>query len=128
MNSQHIILLVTSRPAQLKEFSSALCREEKMTVMPVESAKEAIIAAREVKPVLAVVDDQVRGVSGLDIVRRLIEENAFIQTAAISELSEHEFHNRSEGLGILSQLPLLPEKGDALRLLELLGQVISVPA
>lgn len=122
---QYKILFVTARPAQLKEFSEAFSLDKKLGLVMVNSSKEAIAAAREIKPALAIVDDQVRGVAGLDIIRRLIEENAFIQTAAISDLTDEEFHNRSEGLGVLMQLPLVPEKNDAHKLIEQLKQVVS---
>lgn len=123
--AQNRILFVTSRPSQLKEFSDVFSLDNKLSVFSVESSKEAIVAVKDMRPVLVVVDDQVRGVGGLDIIRRLIEENAFIQTAAISDLTDQEFHNRSEGLGILTQLPLVPGRDDALRLIDQLKQVAS---
>jgi DNA-binding response OmpR family regulator len=125
MAVQRNILLVTSRPAQLKEFVQTLDRDKETVVVTVESIQEAILAAEELRPLLVIVDDQVWGVAGLDIIRRLIEVNAFIQTAVISELSDREFHNRSEGLGILSKLPLIPMKNDAQKLIKQLEIVAA---
>jgi CheY-like chemotaxis protein len=123
MTIQGNILLITSRPAHQKEFVQALDQHEKITVITAESIQEAVLAVEKQPPILVVTDDQVCGLTGLDIVRRLIEVNAFIQTAVISELDDHEFHNRSEGLGILSKLPLIPGEGDALKLIKRLEQV-----
>ncbi len=123
MTAYHNILLVTARPSQLKEFSEVFGEGQNMAVVQIGNIKEAIKAVKEMKPILAVVDDQVRGAVGLDIIRRLIQENAFIQTAAISDLNDDEFHVRSEGLGVLSKLPLVPTAADARKLIELLEQV-----
>ncbi len=123
MTAQHNILLVTARPSQLKEFAEVFGEDQNLAVVQIGNIKEAIAAVKEVKPVLAVVDDQVRGAVGLDIIRCLIQENAFIQTAAISDLSDDEFHIRSEGLGVLSKLPLVPTAADARKLIGLLEQV-----
>ncbi|MGD9210422.1 MAG: hypothetical protein PVI90_06575 [Desulfobacteraceae bacterium] len=125
MTTQQKILLITSRPAQLNEFTQALCKDGDMEIVSVNTAKEAIATARELLPVLAIVDDQVGGVAGVDVIRRLIENNAFIQTAAISELSDKEFHNYSEGLGILAKLPLMPNKNDAQHIITLLKKVTA---
>lgn len=125
MTAQHSILLVTARPSQLKEFIEVFGEDQNLAVVQIGNFKEAIAAVKDIKPVLAVVDDQVRGALGLDIIRRLIQENAFIQTAAISDLSDDEFHIRSEGLGVLSKLPLVPTAADARQLIGLLEQVSS---
>lgn len=125
MAAQHKVLLVTSRPAQLKEFAEVFYTDRKMEVVPVGTAKEAISVVQEMAPVLAIVDDQVRGVEGLKIIQRLIEANAFIHTATISELTDQEFHNRSEGLGILAKLPLVPGRNDAYKLIEQLERMVS---
>lgn len=123
MTIQGNILLITSRSAPLKEFVQALDQHEKITVITAESIQEAVLAVEKQSPILVVADDQVCGLTGLDIVRRLIEINAFIQTAVISELDDHEFHTRSEGLGILLKLPLIPGKNDVRKLIKRLEQV-----
>jgi DNA-binding NtrC family response regulator len=123
MTIQGNIFLITSRSAQLKEFVQALDQYEKITVITMESIKKAVLAVEKQPPILIVVDDQVQNTTGLEIVRRLIEVNAFIQTAVMSGSNDHEFHNRSEGLGILSKLPLIPGKSDAQKLIKRLDQV-----
>lgn len=125
MPAQAKILLVSSRPAQLEEFIQALSNNGRMAIVTVDTATAAMATVKEVLPVLAVVDDQVYGVAGLDIIRRLINVNAFMQTVAISELSDQDFHNCSEGLGILLKLPLLPGKNDARNLIAQLESVTA---
>jgi DNA-binding NtrC family response regulator len=123
MTHQHKILLITSRPDQLKSFIHALDQDRE--IVTVESIQETVKAIEKSTPALVIVDDQVLGVAGLDIVRHLISVNAFIQTAVISELDQQEFHERSEGLGILSKLPLVPKEEDAQKLIRQLRQVAT---
>jgi hypothetical protein len=52
--------------------------------------------------------------------------NAFIQTAVVSRLSHDAFHEASEGLGVLAQLPPAPGRDDARRILEMLRQLPGV--
>jgi hypothetical protein len=68
------------------------------------------------------VDETIGETSGLDWIRRLMEVTAFIHTAAVSGLSQEEFHETSEGLGIMDQLPPRPGKADAQRIVNTLRQ------
>lgn len=43
--------------------------------------------------------------------------NAMVNTAVVSPLSDEEFHEASEGLGILVRLPLEPGADEACELL-----------
>jgi DNA-binding NtrC family response regulator len=123
MTHQHKILLITSRPDQLKSFIHALDRDRE--IVTVESIQETVKAIEKSTPALVIVDDQVLGVAGLDIVRHLISVNAFIQTAVLSALDQQEFHEQSEGLGILSKLPLVPKEEEAQKLIKQLRQVTT---
>jgi DNA-binding NtrC family response regulator len=125
MTQQRRILLLTSRPDQLKPFIHALNQDRDSVVATVESIQETVKAIEKSVPALVIVDDQVQGLAGLDIVRHLINVNAFIQTAVLSELGQQEFHERSEGLGILSKLPLIPKEEEARKLIRLLRQVTT---
>ena len=48
-----------------------------------------------------------------------------VNTAVISLLAEDQFHEQSEGLGVLSRLPLTPDAGDAAALLLKLRQILN---
>ena len=114
------IILISERQNQLSDFINALQKDGEVYILTAATFEEAIqMVARQV-PALIVVDEQVGNLAGLDLVRLLMEVNAFINTAVFSALSEEEFHHHSEGLGILARLPIQPEKKDARRLLDLL--------
>ena len=119
-----MILLVTTRSSQMRPFAEALGREIRMQMQTAGSAEEALDAARRNKIALAVVDERIGDISGLDLIKRLLEIDAFVHTAVLSDADEEEFHNRSEGLGILTQLARMPEEKDARRLCALLREVL----
>lgn len=119
------IILISERQNQLSDFINALQKDGEVDLLTAASFEEAILMIARQKPALIVVDEQVGNLAGLDLVRRLMEVNAFINTVVFSALSEEEFHRHSEGLGILARLPIQPDKKDARRLLDLLRQSTS---
>ncbi len=119
-----IILLVTTRPSHMLPFSRELRDASGMQIVVVGSAEEAIAAARRSSVVMAVVDDLIGDNGGLDLIRHLIHIDAFMHTAVLSDADESTFHDRSEGLGILAKLSLMPGQKDARRLWELLRTMI----
>ncbi len=123
MNTQQIILLVTSRKTQLEAFTDALRADPNVELITIDSAEASVEAAVRLVPVLAIIDQEVGGVSGMDIVQRLLEVNAFIYTAMLTEMDEALFHERSEGLGILSEVAFQPGQKDAIDLLTKLREV-----
>jgi len=118
MSDRKIILLATSRPEELDVFEKTLAAEKDITVISAATDEALIEAAVRTVPALAVIDQEVNGVDALDIVRRLLQVNAFIYTAVLSDMNEEMFHEISEGLGILAALPTTSGADQARRLLE----------
>jgi predicted Fe-Mo cluster-binding NifX family protein len=73
---------------------------------------------------LVVVDENLGDMPGLTFVERLVAVNPMINSALVSSLSEKKYHEASEGLGVLMQLPIKPDRGDAERLMDRLNQII----
>jgi enoyl-CoA hydratase/carnithine racemase len=69
---------------------------------------------------LIIIDEKVDGRPGPDIAKEMIRVNAMANLALVSELSPEDFHEASEGLGIMAQLPPCPDEKDAERLLNIL--------
>jgi DNA-binding response OmpR family regulator len=69
---------------------------------------------------LIIIDEKVDGRTGPDIAMEMIRVNAMANLALVSGLSPEEFHEATEGLGIMAQLPLTPDAKDAERLLSIL--------
>jgi DNA-binding NarL/FixJ family response regulator len=119
------ILLATARLPKLTPFAENLREVSRMRINTAGTAEEALDAARQRNIALAVVDDRIGEITGLELVKRLVETDAFMLTAVLNDDEEEEFHDRSEGLGILTRLPLAPGPDDAQRLYELLRGIAS---
>lgn len=119
------ILIISERQEKLADFTKALEKDREVDLLTATAVEDAINMAEYHAPALIVVDEQVGDLSGVDLVRRLIGVNAFLNTAVLSALADEDFHLRSEGLGILARLPIQPGDKDALRMLELLRSLMS---
>ena len=58
--------------------------------------------------------------------QQLLFINAMVNTAVISPLSDSDFHEFSEGLGILKNLPMAPDADDAASLVLKLRQILGL--
>jgi DNA-binding NarL/FixJ family response regulator len=121
------ILLTTARPEVLRSFTEALSSDPEVRLEQVASAADALKAVRTSSPHLAVIDFELPDARPLDLVSELLMIDAMVSTAVMSLLSEEEFHEVSEGLGVLARLPAEPETGDAAELLGKLRGIIGLP-
>lgn len=116
------ILLVADQVESLQDLAHTLSAEEEIAVLWAHDGEAALERVAAHAPELVVVDATIGGESGLAWIQRLISVNAFIQTAAVSALPHDAFHEASEGLGVMAQLPPHPSPSDALELLKTLRQ------
>jgi hypothetical protein len=63
--------------------------------------------------------------TGLELIKSVITRQPMLNCAAVSSLSPGDFHEASEGLGILMPLPVEPGKNEAHQLLEHLNKIQS---
>ena len=103
----HRILLVADQVDRLEGLARALGREKEFEIIWAHDAEAALESVKAEAPALVVVDE-------------LVGVNAFIQTAAVTPLPRDDFHEASEGLGVMAQLPPHPGETDARELLQTL--------
>lgn len=111
------ILLATVDRARLKEFAEAMATGGEVQIAWADSGTGALADVMAHPPLAVIVDVSLPDMVGLELVRRLLPINAMIHTAVISELPEERFHEMSEGLGVLAQLPSRPTAAQATELL-----------
>ncbi|MBC8246600.1 MAG: hypothetical protein H8E81_03365 [Deltaproteobacteria bacterium] len=75
---------------------------------------------------LAVADENIAGASGLEFAEKLVSVNPMINCAVVSPLSSKDFHEASEGLGVLMQLPVRPDEKQAQMLIKRLKKVLNL--
>jgi hypothetical protein len=64
-------------------------------------------------------------ITGLEFIRAIAAKRPMINCAAVSSLTSEDFHEASEGLGILMQLPVEPGRKHADMLLEQLKSILN---
>ena len=117
------ILLVTSERDPFSEFVGVLKQKDDVELSRAATGQEALEAISD-KPVdLVVVNENIDDMTGIEFMKKLLQINPMINCAAVSLLSPEEFHETSEGLGALMQLPVSPGKLDAENLLQRLNDL-----
>ncbi len=117
-------VLVTPRREALRSFSDALSSDSEVRLEQVNPSAEALAAVRAAAPHLVIIDSDLPDAAPLELVRKLLMVDAMVNTAVISPLTEAEFHEASEGLGVLGRLPDVPDRRDATELLQKLRMVL----
>ncbi len=119
------ILLVTPRLDSWQGFTDALAANPGVRLEHAASGAAALEAVGRAAPQLAIIDNVLPDISPLDLVRKLLMANALINTAVVSDLTDDQFHEASEGLGILGRLPVHPGRDEAADLLGKLKAVLG---
>ena len=117
------LILVSRDKDYFKEFCSALRGNDSLKTSCISSGLEALEAVSGSDVHIVAAAEEVAEGSGLDLVRQIVMKNPFVNTTLASPLSHDEFHEVTEGLGILMQLPPHPGKEDADRFCEFLSRI-----
>jgi DNA-binding response OmpR family regulator len=112
------LLLATSNKADFSAFSIELVKQNEVSLVWADSGKDALSKSSKQHFDLVITDEKLTDMPGLAFAEKMVKQNALVNCAAVSSLSEEEFHEASEGLGLLAKLPPRPGAGDARNLLE----------
>jgi len=102
------LLLVTTNKDSLSALASALEKHSEADLSWAESGGKALEIASDIPVDLVVTDEKLGDMTGLQLAFKLLSINPMINCAAVSSLSHDDFHEASEGLGLLAQLPFQP--------------------
>jgi DNA-binding NtrC family response regulator len=100
--------------------------ENDVAVTYAESGSKALSIISERSFDVVIADESFSDMTGLDLAKKLILKNPMLNLAVVSSLSSQDFHEASEGLGILMQLPSTPKKLDAEKLLAHVKNILSL--
>jgi hypothetical protein len=121
-------LLVCDGPDKLTGLEKGLAGVTGTQVMRMHSASETLAALENntLKVDLIVVDETVGGQPGKGLIEQVVAVNAMVNTALVSALSDEDFHEYTEGFGILMRIPRDAGAAEAMRVAEHLGKVLSL--
>ena len=114
----HRLLLVTSNKDSLSLLASTLAAQDGVDLSWAQSGDKALDMISNTAFDLVVTDERLGDMTGLELAAKLISINPMINCAAVSSLSPEDFHEASEGLGLMDQLPLRSGKEEADNLLQ----------
>ncbi len=117
------ILLVTSEREPFSEFARILTKKDDLELSWATTGQEALEALSNSPVDLVIVDENIGNMTGIEFMKKLLPINPMINCAVVSPLAPEDFHEASEGLGVLMQLPFSPGKLDAENLLHRLNDL-----
>ncbi|MFO7555585.1 MAG: response regulator [Desulfobacterales bacterium] len=117
------ILLVTTEKEPFSEFAAVLEKKDDVELFWALNGHEALETI-SLNPIdLVIVDENIGDMTGIEFIKKLLPINPMINSAAVSPLAPEEFHEASEGLGVLVQLPIRPGHDEAQDLLNRLKKL-----
>lgn len=117
------ILVAGSDKDYFSEMESALATHGEACLLRAESADTALRLASEESLDLVIAAERLGDTTGLELAADLLSVNPMINCSVVSGLTPEEFHEASEGLGIMTQLSDPPGEEDAVSLLRRLKQI-----
>jgi two-component SAPR family response regulator len=112
------LLLVTPDKGPFNEFALALAHNDDVELSWASAGHEALATVSENPVDLVIVNENIGDMTGIEFMKKLLPINPMINCAAVSPLPYEEFHEASEGLGVLVQLPVGPGEFEAEDLLK----------
>ncbi|MBN2061802.1 MAG: hypothetical protein JW882_15435 [Deltaproteobacteria bacterium] len=120
------ILLVSPDRNYFTDFELVLNKNYDVETVLAETGENALKIVSDTEIDLVVTDEDLGDMTNLEFARRLIKLSPMINCASVSGLSHDAFHEASEGLGIMWQLPVNPGKTDAERMMERLQTLTRI--
>ncbi len=117
------LLLVSKNRDSFSDFIVALKENGSNEVIYSVSGEEALKILKQNYFDLVITDEDVGDMSGLEFAKKLIYVSPMTNCVAVSGLPEEVFHEASEGLGLMTHLPLNPGRDQAENLLKTLRQI-----
>ncbi len=116
------ILLISSNKDFIPSTSEL---SDKANILRALSGNEALNIIKDKTVNLVIADESLGDMAGLEFAKKLISINPMINCALVSSLSPKDFHEASEGLGLMMQLPAQPEKQHIEKLLTQVETIIQ---
>ena len=118
-----IVLLLATDLTKFSALVTGLQRQPEIELLSAETRVAGLSLIKSKQIDLVIVDEQIGDMRGIAFVKQLVKINPLANTAIVSALTAEEFHEATEGLGVLMQLPIEPRDKDAGKLLATLEKI-----
>ena len=119
------ILLAGRDKTSMAALKSGLEKNDVQTTS-VETGNYALSMIAERNFDLVVTDENLGDMTGLEFIEKVVSKKPMVNCAAVSALLPGDFHEATEGLGILMQLPVRPGHEYAKELLAHLKNILDL--
>ena len=107
------VLLASCREERLAQLAMGLWTLASCAVHRAESGAEVLARLMEGGTDLLVIDEQLTDITGIELAREVARCHPFVDCIMVDNCEPADFHVKTEGLGILMQLPSPPQMADA---------------
>ena len=125
-----IVLLLAKEIARFSALETGLRHCRQLEIVSAATGIDGFLLLKSRSIDLVIVDEQLGDMDGIAFVKQLVKLNPLINTAIVSALTAEDFHEATEGLGVLMQLRKEPQEKDAetlLAILEKIGALLLQP-
>lgn len=123
-----IIVFLAKDFSRFSALVDRLRREQDVELIPVSTGTAALTQLKDKPLDVVIVDEQLDDMSGIDFVKAFVAINPLANTAIVGSRDEEDFHEVTEGMGVLMQLPPHPGLKDAEALLAVLAKISGLMA
>lgn len=120
------VILASGTAERLAAFADGLWKGGKVELFQAATKMEVERLLNEREIGLVVIDREVGDVKGTELLEFIAKNNPFVNTALVSELTHEDFHEETEGMGVLMQLASPPAKEEALQLLDHVATILAL--
>jgi DNA-binding response OmpR family regulator len=117
------VLLIAKDIVRFSALMARLLRQQEIETATAATAAAGFLLLKSKQIDLVIVDEQLDDMSGIAFVKQLVKLNPLVNTAIVSALTTEEFHEATEGLGVLMRLPVQPQERDTDALLAILEKI-----
>ncbi len=121
-----IDILTVGSAASFGEFRDEMAGRDDTHLICVDSGAAALDRLMETPVELVVIDEALPDMSGRDLAQQVAVRCPLSGVALVSGMPPEEFHEATEGLGVLAQLPSNPGREDARHLLNKLSHILQM--
>ena len=98
------IMLVGVEKSIQHDFENTVSNWSQMRLFHTTDGQEALDILSKQNVDLVVINETLSETSGIDLTKLLILKNPLLNCAIVSEMAPDQFHEETEGLGVLAQL------------------------
>ncbi len=117
------ILLVSKTRANFEKLTRELNEYQENQISWVATSKEAMPIAINKEVDVIISDAELGDSDGLSFIKLIAQKCPLINSALVSSVTDDEFHEITEGLGVFMQLPDNPGNTDAEKIMQILQSI-----